>query len=155
MSIGRGLLAGLAGTAAMTAVLGASRALGLMGGEVSPRQVARNREGKGGLLEGLPGIALGSTSPVSRRLLNQRFMVGIDTEKVLATSSLGTPRSTAPGRSLPINAQLPTHSMRRCWPLSSRPTRSHASASICDGSRYSKCRMGEPGSCGLRSIITD
>src|SRR5919106_2328036 len=46
-------------------------------------------------LEGLPGIALGSTSPVSRRLFNQRLMVGIDTEKVLATSSLGVPASTA------------------------------------------------------------
>ena len=47
-------------------------------------------------LGGLPGIALGRTSPVSRRLLSQRFMVGIDTEKVFATSSsLGTPRSTA------------------------------------------------------------
>jgi hypothetical protein len=46
-------------------------------------------------LEGLPGIALGLTSPVSRRLFSQRFMVGIDTEKVFATSSLGTPRSTA------------------------------------------------------------
>jgi len=46
-------------------------------------------------LEGLPGIALGSTSPVSRRLFSQRFMVGIDTEKVLATSSLGVPASTA------------------------------------------------------------
>src|ERR687897_1381101 len=46
-------------------------------------------------LEGLPGIALGSTSPVSRRLFIQRFMVGIDTEKVLATSSLGLPESTA------------------------------------------------------------
>ena len=46
-------------------------------------------------LEGLPGIALGSTSPVSRRLFSQRFMVGTDTEKVLAASSLGTPRSTA------------------------------------------------------------
>jgi hypothetical protein len=46
-------------------------------------------------LEGLPGIGLGSTSPVSRRLLNQRFMVGIDTEKVFATCSLGLPASTA------------------------------------------------------------
>ena len=46
-------------------------------------------------LEGLPGIALGSTSPVSRRRLSQRFMVGIDTEKVFATSYLGTPRATA------------------------------------------------------------
>jgi hypothetical protein len=45
--------------------------------------------------EGLPGIGLGSTSPVSRRLLSQRFMVGIDTEKVSATSSLGLPASTA------------------------------------------------------------
>src|SRR5919202_1817855 len=31
-------------------------------------------------LEGLPGIGLGSTSPVSRRLLSQRFIVGTDTE---------------------------------------------------------------------------
>ena len=46
-------------------------------------------------LEGLPGIALGSTSPVSRRLLSQRFMVGTDTEKVFATSSLGLPASPA------------------------------------------------------------
>ena len=46
-------------------------------------------------LEGLPGLGLGSTSPVSRRLFIQRFMVGVDTEKVFATSSLGTPRSTA------------------------------------------------------------
>src|SRR5215204_5115708 len=46
-------------------------------------------------LEGLPGIGPGSTSPVSRRLFIQRFMVGIDTEKVLATSSLGLPASTA------------------------------------------------------------
>src|SRR5215218_2095979 len=46
-------------------------------------------------LEGLPGIGPGSTSPVSRRLFIQRFMVGIDTEKVLATSSLGVPASTA------------------------------------------------------------
>src|SRR4051812_49960110 len=45
-------------------------------------------------LEGLLGIGLGCTSPVSRRLLSQRFMVGIDTEKVLATSSLGVPAST-------------------------------------------------------------
>jgi hypothetical protein len=47
------------------------------------------------LLEGLPGIGLGLTSPVSRRLFSQRFMVGIETEKVLATSSLGLPESTA------------------------------------------------------------
>src|SRR5829696_2571286 len=47
------------------------------------------------LLGGLPGIGLGSTSPVSRRLFSQRFMVGIDTEKVFATSSLGVPASTA------------------------------------------------------------
>src|SRR5918995_4850161 len=46
-------------------------------------------------LEGLPGIALGCTSPVSRRLLSQRFMVGTDTEKVVATSCLGVPASTA------------------------------------------------------------
>src|SRR5215217_6680657 len=46
-------------------------------------------------LEGLPGIGLGCTSPVSLRLFSQRFMVGIDTEKVFATSSLGVPASTA------------------------------------------------------------
>src|SRR5215213_9864306 len=46
-------------------------------------------------LEGLPGIGFGSTSPISRRLLSQRLMVGTETEKVFATSSLGTPRSTA------------------------------------------------------------
>jgi hypothetical protein len=46
-------------------------------------------------LEGLPGIGLGSTPPVSRRLHSQRFMVGIDTEKVFATSSLDVPASTA------------------------------------------------------------
>jgi hypothetical protein len=46
-------------------------------------------------MEGLPGIALGSTSPVSRPLLSQRFMVGIDTEKVFVTSCLGLPASTA------------------------------------------------------------
>src|SRR5215207_7697501 len=45
-------------------------------------------------LGGLPGIGLGSTSAVSRRLLSQRFMVGTDTEKVFATSSLGVPAST-------------------------------------------------------------
>lgn len=47
------------------------------------------------ILEGLPGIGLGSASPVARRLLSQRFMVGIETEKVLATSSLRVPASTA------------------------------------------------------------
>src|SRR5215216_6324041 len=46
-------------------------------------------------LGGLPGIGLGSTSPLSRRLFSQRFMVGIETEKVFATSSLGVPASTA------------------------------------------------------------
>src|SRR3954454_22245230 len=46
-------------------------------------------------LGGLPGIALGSPSPVSLLLFIQRFMVGIDTEKVSATSSLGLPTSTA------------------------------------------------------------
>ena len=40
-------------------------------------------------------MGLASTSPVSLRLLSQRFMVGTETEKVLATSSLGTARSTA------------------------------------------------------------
>lgn len=42
-----------------------------------------------------PGIGLGSTSPVWRRRLSQRLMVGTDTEKVVAASSLGTPWSTA------------------------------------------------------------
>jgi hypothetical protein len=46
-------------------------------------------------LEGLPGIGLGLTSPVSLRLLSQRYMVGIETEKVFATSSLSLPESTA------------------------------------------------------------
>ena len=46
-------------------------------------------------LAGLPGIGSGSTSPVSLLLLSQRFMVGIDTEKVFATSSLGVPPSMA------------------------------------------------------------
>src|SRR5918999_1260816 len=46
-------------------------------------------------LGGLPGIGSGSTSPVSLLLFSQRFMVGIDTEKVLATCSLGVPASTA------------------------------------------------------------
>src|SRR5215217_1196061 len=46
-------------------------------------------------LEGLPGMGSGSTSPISRRLFSQRFMVSIDTEKVFATSSLGLPASTA------------------------------------------------------------
>src|SRR5215211_4380048 len=45
--------------------------------------------------EGLPGIALGSTSPVSLLLFSQRFMAGIHTEKVFATSSLSLPASTA------------------------------------------------------------
>ncbi len=44
---------------------------------------------------GRPGIGLGSTSPVSRRCRSQRLMVGTDTEKVLAASSLPAPRSTA------------------------------------------------------------
>ena len=34
-------------------------------------------------------------SALSRRRLSQRLMVGTETEKVLATSSLGTPPSTA------------------------------------------------------------
>ena len=46
-------------------------------------------------LAGLPGIGSGSTSPVSLLLFIQRFMVGIETEKVLATSCLGSPESTA------------------------------------------------------------
>jgi hypothetical protein len=44
---------------------------------------------------GRPGMGSASTSPVSRRRLSQRLMVGTETEKVTATSSLGTPRSTA------------------------------------------------------------
>ena len=40
-------------------------------------------------------LGLGSRAPVSRRLLSQRLMVGIDTEKVFATCSLGLPASTA------------------------------------------------------------
>ncbi len=44
---------------------------------------------------GRPGMGFGSTSPVSRRRLSQRLMVGTDTEKVLVTSSLGVPSSTA------------------------------------------------------------
>jgi len=43
--------------------------------------------------DGLSGIGLGSTPPVSRRLLSQRLMVGTETEKVRATSSLGVPRT--------------------------------------------------------------
>lgn len=39
-------------------------------------------------------MGLASTSPVSRRRLSQRFMVGTETEKVLATSSLLAPPST-------------------------------------------------------------
>ena len=46
-------------------------------------------------VQSLPGIGFGSASPVWRRLWSQRFMVGIDTEKVFATSSLGLPASTA------------------------------------------------------------
>src|SRR5215204_3787268 len=46
-------------------------------------------------LEGLPGIALGCTSPVSRRLFIYRFIEAATTEKVFATSSLGVPESTA------------------------------------------------------------
>jgi hypothetical protein len=41
------------------------------------------------------GYGFGLYSPVSRRRLSQRLMVGTEIEKVLATSSLGTPRSTA------------------------------------------------------------
>ena len=38
---------------------------------------------------------MASIRPVWRRRLSQRLMVGTDTEKVSATSSLGSPRSTA------------------------------------------------------------
>ena len=40
-------------------------------------------------------MGFGSPSPVSRRRLSQRLMVATDTEKVLVTSSLGVPSSTA------------------------------------------------------------
>src|SRR4029453_14409411 len=46
-------------------------------------------------LGGLPGIAFGCRSPAPLRLFSQCFMVGIDTEKVFAISSLGVPASTA------------------------------------------------------------
>jgi hypothetical protein len=45
--------------------------------------------------EDAQGYGFGLYSPVSRRRLSRRLMVGTETEKVLATSSLGTPRSTA------------------------------------------------------------
>lgn len=40
-------------------------------------------------------MGMASTLPVSRRRLSQRSMVGTETEKVLAASSLLVPRSTA------------------------------------------------------------
>ena len=46
-------------------------------------------------LAGGPGFGFASTSPVSRRRLSQRLMVGTETPKTSATSLLGIPRSTA------------------------------------------------------------
>lgn len=53
------------------------------------------RSERSALQWGPPGDGFGSTSPVSRRRFNQRLMVGKDTEKVFATSSLGVSLSTA------------------------------------------------------------
>ena len=47
------------------------------------------------LMGGRPGMGLGSTLPVSRRLFSQRLIEGKETPKILATSALGIPRSTA------------------------------------------------------------
>jgi hypothetical protein len=47
------------------------------------------------LMAGGPGMGLGSTLPVSRRLFSQRLIEGKETPKILATSALGIPRSTA------------------------------------------------------------
>jgi hypothetical protein len=44
---------------------------------------------------GGPGMGLGSTLPVSRRLFSQRLIEGKEIPKILATSSRGIPRSTA------------------------------------------------------------
>ena len=46
---------------------------------------------------GRPEMGTASTPPVWRRRFSQRLMVGTDTEKIYATSSLGRPRSTAAG----------------------------------------------------------
>ena len=47
------------------------------------------------LMAGGLGMGLGSTLPVSRRLFSQRLIEGKETPKILATSALGIPRSTA------------------------------------------------------------
>jgi hypothetical protein len=47
------------------------------------------------LVAGGPGMGLGSTSPVSLRLFSQRLIEGKEIPKILATSALGIPRSTA------------------------------------------------------------
>jgi hypothetical protein len=47
------------------------------------------------LMAGGPGGALASTSPVCLRLLSQRLIEGKEILKILATSALGIPRSTA------------------------------------------------------------
>ena len=46
-------------------------------------------------MAGGPGMGLGSTLPVSRRLFSQRLIEGKEIPKILATSSRGVPRSTA------------------------------------------------------------
>jgi hypothetical protein len=47
-------------------------------------------------MEGVrPGEGFGATPPVCLLRLRYLSMVGIETEKVLTTSLLGTPRSTA------------------------------------------------------------
>src|SRR5829696_10272722 len=56
-------------------------------------------------LGGLPGIALGWTSPVSRRLFSQRFMVGIDTRE--------SPCDVLPGRSGIYGVQYPQSEILR------------------------------------------
>jgi hypothetical protein len=47
------------------------------------------------LMSGGTGMSLGSTLPVSGRLFSQRLIEGKETPKILATSALGIPRSTA------------------------------------------------------------
>jgi hypothetical protein len=47
------------------------------------------------LMAGGPGGVLAPTCPVSLRLFNQRLIEGSETPKILATSALGIPRSTA------------------------------------------------------------
>jgi hypothetical protein len=53
----RGAVAGLAGTAAMSAAMAVTKAAGLMPGESPPRKVARNFEEAAGVRDGLPPAA--------------------------------------------------------------------------------------------------